>query len=383
MQGSQRCRTITGSVRRALAGAILVGVSLAALAAAPQARRSTEVLSRTYTVDRKYRSMQGPQSTQEVRLDPSPLPELLWITGYRAVMVGEDGSAPMPQEFMCHSNLDIDMKRHRVLFGWKKFPSSRLFTLSQGQFEIRFPDGFGIPVLSTEPLSLTTQVLNHNVEGRTFQVRHKVAIDYVRDSDAERPMKPLYMSAANGLVLVEGDTGHYGVEHPTEEEHGSGCLVGQPAMGRVQEDEFGRKFSGHWVVPPGRQENRTLVTEWMNLRFDTTVHYIAVHLHPFAESLELRDLTSGTTIFKSRARGPADRIGLDHVDAFASAEGVPVYKDHQYELVSVYENTSGVEQDSMAVMYLYLLDREFRKPDLLDLADSPGDAAPRRLGEGM
>ena len=47
-------------------------------------------------------------------------------------------------------------------------------------------------------------------------------------------------------------------------------------------------FSGHWVVPPGRQENRTLVTEWLNLRFDTTVHYIAVHLHPFAESLELR-----------------------------------------------------------------------------------------------
>jgi hypothetical protein len=359
----------SGPRRRVLALAALAALlALPAPGRAADAGRSRELLSPTYTVDRKYRSMEGPQSTQQVRLDESPLPELLWITGYRAVMVGADGAAPMSQEFMCHSNLDIEMKSHRRLFGWRKFPSNRLFTLSQGQFEIRFPDGFGIPVLSTEPLSLTTQVLNHNLEGQTFQVRHKVAIDYVRDADAPRPMKPLYMSAANGLVLVEGESGHYGVESPSEEEHGSGCLTGKPAMGRIVDDKFGRKFSGHWVVPPGRQENRTLVTEWLNLPFDTTIHYIAVHLHPFAESLELRDLTTGEVIFASRARGPEDRIGLDHVDYLSSAEGVPVYVDHQYELVSVYDNTSGVDQDSMAVMYVYLLDREFKKPDLLNLA---------------
>lgn len=374
--------------RRALALAALVTCATPPpLSRAADAVRSREVLSPTYTVDRKYRSMQGPQSTQQVRLDASPLPELLWITGYRAVMVGADGASPMSQEFMCHSNLDIDMKIHRRLFGWQKFPSNRLFTLSQGQFEIRFPEGFGIPVLSTEPLSLTTQVLNHNVEGRTFRVRHKVAIDYVRDADAPRPMKPLYMSAANGLVLVEGEGGYYGVEHPSEDEHGSGCLTGKPAMGRLLDDRFGRKFSGHWVVPPGRQENRTLVTEWLNLPFDTTIHYVAVHLHPFAESLELRDLTTGDVIFRSRARGPKDRIGLDHVDFLSSAEGVPVYKDHQYELVSVYDNTSGVDQDSMAVMYVYLLDREFQKPDPMSLAlgQEPGAAqtpAPRS-GAGM
>jgi hypothetical protein len=111
-----------------------------------------------------------------------------------------------------------------------------------------------------------------------------------------------------------------------------------------------------------------------------------VHLHPFAESLEFRDLTAGTTIFKSKARNPKDRIGLDHVDAFSSAEGVPLFKDHQYELVSVYDNTSGVDQDSMAVMYIYLLDREFEKPDLVNVADSPGvggDAGPPRIGDGM
>ena len=42
--------------------------------------------------------------------------------------------------------------------------------------------------------------------------------------------------------------------------------------------------------------DRTLVTELMSLPYDTTVHYIAVHLHPFAESLELIDLTTGKNV---------------------------------------------------------------------------------------
>ena len=49
---------------------------------------------------------------------------------------------------MCHSNLDMDPERHGQLFGWRKRTSGRLFTLSQGQFEIHFPEGYGVPVLS-------------------------------------------------------------------------------------------------------------------------------------------------------------------------------------------------------------------------------------------
>ena len=85
--------------------------------------------------------------------------ELLWVTGYRAVLVGPDGESAASQEFMCHSNLDIDMERHRDLFQWKKQVSTRLFTLSQGQFDITFPAGFGLPIFSDEVFSLNTQVL--------------------------------------------------------------------------------------------------------------------------------------------------------------------------------------------------------------------------------
>ncbi|HET9480159.1 MAG TPA: hypothetical protein VFP98_00245 [Candidatus Polarisedimenticolia bacterium] len=351
-----------------LAGAVLVGATAgvgAGDAATGALVRSVEFISKPYLVDRKYKSMTGPQSTQTIFLLDSPRKELLWVTGFKAVMVGEDGVSPESQEFMCHSNLDINMNLHRRLFGLERPAPNRMFTLSQGQQEIRFPEGFGIPMFSTEPFLLTTQVLNHNVEGRSLQVRHKVTVDFVRDIETKTPMKPLLQLSANGLVLVDGKDGYFNIPNADQEVHGPGCLVGQSATdaSRLIPDQFGRRFTGHWLVKPGREVNRTNVTRFLNLPFDTTIHYIAVHLHPFAESLELRDLTEDRTLFHSKVRPTEGKIGLDHVDYFSSVEGILLRKDHEYELVSVYNNTSAEDQDSMAVMYLYALDHEFKRPE--------------------
>ncbi len=82
--------------------------------------QSKVILSDVYTIDRKYPSMRGPYGVQEVQLGEAGSPsELLWVTGYRAVMVGPDGEEAASPEFMCHSNLDIDMERHRELFQWR------------------------------------------------------------------------------------------------------------------------------------------------------------------------------------------------------------------------------------------------------------------------
>ena len=316
-------------------------------------------MSEVYTVDRKYRSMMGPASTQSVRLLEADPPELLWITGYEAVMVGPDGESSREQAFMCHSNLDIDTHAHAQLLGDNASYSPRLFTLSQGQLAIRFPVGFGIPVLSSEAFDLTTQVLNLHVENPQVEVRHKVRLEFVRDRDVVGRMNPLFPIAGYGLTLLEGDSPYFGEQRPDDSAHGPGCLVGSNASDHEYQDSLGRKFSGHWVVPPGREVNRTLVTHLMRVPYDTTIHYIAVHLHPFAESLELRDLTTGEVLFKSQARNFEDHIGLAHVDHLESEEGIAVYADHDYEMVSVYDNTTAEDQDSMAVMYLYLKDRQF------------------------
>jgi cyclophilin family peptidyl-prolyl cis-trans isomerase len=322
-------------------------------------------LSPVYHVDREYRSMRGPSSTQAIAFPEasSNPPELLWVVGYKAVMVGEDGESEMAQEFMCHSNLDFDSARHADLFDLPVYHTNRLFTLSQGQQEIRFPRGFGLPYWSDESFSLTTQVLNLNDDGQAHSVRHRVTIDYIRDRDvpADEPMRALFMTSGWGMVLLEGDDGVFGVSQPDEELHGPGCLPGVAAGGDKYRDDFDRLFGGHWVVKPGREVNRTLVTSILKVPYDTGLHYAAVHLHPFAESLELIDRTVGRSVFKAEAENFRDRIGLVSVDELASVEGIPLYADHEYELVSVYDNTTDRDQDSMAVMLLYLEDKKFSR----------------------
>src|SRR5688500_3216354 len=94
----------------ALIGALSLGVAGAAHA---ERKKKRSQGAKTYCVDREYSSRKGPQSTREFVLGEGTKPELVWVTGYEAVMVGKDGSSPMPQDFMCHSNLDVDPMKHR------------------------------------------------------------------------------------------------------------------------------------------------------------------------------------------------------------------------------------------------------------------------------
>jgi len=59
---------------------------------------------------------------------------------------------------------------------------------------------------------------------------------------------------------------------------------------------------------------------------------------------------------------PKVGIGLTHVDTFRSDEGVPMYKNHKYELLSVYNNPTHSNADSMASAFLGLDDPEFVHP---------------------
>ena len=350
-----------GSTRPALAAgaALLLAASLGCSRAEGRGHaneESFEFTSEVYTVDRIYRSMMGPSSKALVTLVPEEEPrQLLWITGFDAVMVGADGETPMPQEFMCHSNFSVQRTGPQRAY-------VRLFTLSQGQLSVKFPPGFGIPVMSDEIYSLETQVLNLNHPEGTRQVRHSIDVDFVRDAKRDRPYKPLYVTHGYVMVTLEDQPVLFGAAEDEELAHAS-CLPGAPASkDSLKKDAAGNRFSGHFVVPVGRHEYRTLVTEQMGLEYDTTLHHVAVHLHPFAQSLELRDITADRTVYKSTARGFDDVIGLEHVDEFSSEEGLPLFRDHEYEMIAIYDNTSGEPQDSMAVMLMYLHYRDWKPP---------------------
>src|SRR5206468_6247721 len=109
-------------------------------------------------------------------------------------------------------------------------------------------------------------------------------------------------------------------------------------------DAEGRRSTGHWIVPPGRQVIAQKVE--MPVAQDTTVHYIWMHVHPYAESIELRDLTAGRTLFKGRVTNDAHRAAVLGTDGYSDTSGMPVFRDHRYELVTVYKNTSGHDVDA-------------------------------------
>jgi len=350
------------------------------LLAAPLVATERQVLSDVYSIVKKYKSMEGPSGAQTIYLEDRTEPELLWLTAIKTEVVGADGKTLMSPELMCHMNVDIDPPKHKALFNLKRWPASRLMTISQGMrvpgggFAARLPEGFGFPIASNEPLYVMTQVLNHNIEHpKNLNVRHRVTFEYVRDRDLKKPMIPLFNLPVSGMVQISDNPLAMPAMSMDPAQHsGASCLVGQRApnaMGMASDyvDPKGRHMTGHWVVPPGKQVNSSDATWFMNLPYDSKLHYGAVHLHPFAQSLTLRDSTTGTDVFKAQTVNPKKGVGLDRVDAFVSLEGVTMYKDHKYEIVSVYDNPTKQNADSMASMFLALDDPEFVAPATSDL----------------
>ena len=329
----------------------------------------TVFLSEPFKVDRIFRSMMGPVVQRSVSLVDTAEPELLWLTGYAVDVVEADSTEPASIEYECHSNLAWGSENP----GFER-PAVRAFTLTQGQEDLRLPEGFGLPMLSTEKLGLNSQVLNLNRPEVDVTVRHRLRVRYVRDAAVKQPMKALAMSSAFVMATLEGTNAVFNVEEPSEEVAGATCMSGvypKGAQSGIYKDKFQRRFTGHWVVPPGRHEYRTLVTEMIQIPYDTTIHFIGVHVHPFSESLALNDLTTGETVWKSFHKTSSTRIGLDLVDAYSSAEGLPFHKGHQYELVSVYDNPTDKDSDAMATMFLYYLDKEYKNPLMSTAAAAP------------
>jgi hypothetical protein len=372
-------------------GAALAILTTAATLAAAPVGQSKQFISPVYTIDKIYHSMEGPSSVERIYLgDPNGTAELLWVTGIRTEMVGADGSTPQLPELMCHVNIDLDPGKHQALFGFRRATAARLMTLSQGMLAAKLPDGFGFPLASNEPLMLFTQVLNLNIQHpQDLKVRHRVTIDYVRNRDLTSPIKPLFNVGASGMVQLDDNPlalAHSMASMPstssvtTEAGHDSmtmnptmSCIVGarapQATSGSADYvDPQGRKMTGHWIVPPGKQVNHSDISWFMNLQFDTRLHYAAVHLHPFARSLEMRDMTTGLTVFVAKAENPLNAVGLLHVDEFSSVDGVPLLHTHKYSLISTYDNPTDTNADSMASVFLGLDDSELTVPTSDQLA---------------
>lgn len=340
------------------------------------------LLSDTYLIDRVYQSMQGPFSTDYgVSLEKSAAkPELIWVTGLNAEVVGESGKKRISQEFFCHANLTLDSKnwsaeKHNQLFKNRTSLDSRLFTLIPGRMSIHLPEGFGIPIYSTEKLDLFSMSLNQNVENPNLNIRFRSHIDFIADRAISHPIKAVFARSIYGYVPIRhGKTGT-GEELPDvmcaltpmnlhrKIDAGATCappLVNASAGGIRKNGET----TLHWMVPPGRHVYVTDVTDQLRLNFDTTVHYATAHLHPFGESIFLRNKTTGKTIITLKSKDYSRKKTVAFMEEFTFPEGLPINQNDQYELIITYNNPTEKPTDVMGIVYLYMLDKNFEKSSL-------------------
>jgi cyclophilin family peptidyl-prolyl cis-trans isomerase len=304
-------------------------------------QRVRTVLFKDLHIDRVYPSMHGPWTQRSFKLVPdSPR---VWMTGYRAeVLDGRTGRAS--QEFMCHTNLD--------LVGTASAPpelrhSRAQLSISQGQTELRFPRGFALPLENDahREVRLTAMVLNSNYPGLDKRFDFKSTLRYLDDAGARRGgYQPLFQTSVYTVCPTEPPTG---AGDPTP-----ACEPATPW--EVHDGPYARRQTGHWIVPPGRQVITHDVTAQLDLPYDTTVHYIWVHLHPYGQRMELRDETTGKTVWIGRARNHPRKALLLSTDHYSSTEGIRLYKDHRYALTTVYDNPSGRRVTAMAALWMYL-----------------------------
>jgi hypothetical protein len=316
------------------------------------------LLSRSYTIDRLYQSMQGPSGQHDaLRLVEEGGPQLLWISGISSKLVGDDGAAQRPQEFFCHSNLAFTRKSDAGEADPRgRTPSAegRLFTLIPGRLDIKLPEGFGLPVFSDEPLDYFTMSLNLNHRGEPVKLRFRTDISYVRGSDM-KSIKPLFRRALYAYEPIGKASSH------------AMCMGGEdscgPFVGKAASNAFhaslGKTNTVHWLIPPGDFESRVNVTDQFDLPYDTTAHYVTAHLHPYGKSIALFDKTSKQTLFTIRATDYPDRLGVQMMEQWSSTAGAEVIKGHEYELLTEYHNPTDKPIDAMSILYVYAQDRKF------------------------
>ncbi len=310
---------------------------------------SYSMWSPVFWIDGIYTSMEGPKSSNYVRL--SEKPGVVFLTSFSVRAIDADNGRPVSNDFICHTNVDFNDARYFGYFGLedrigKQYP--RLTSLSHGQENFAFPYGYGVPMPANDWLFVTTQTLNHNFPTIDRKVRHRVDLRYTGNK-----LRPL-MSRTAFIRLP------YDKRNPFKEptDPAANQCIPVETKNHSYDDGKGNMLSGHWVIPPGRKTYRSDVDDQLQIKDSLRLHAAAIHVHPFAEWIELRSKTTGKTVFKSEIRNHKGKTGLERVAAFSSEDGIWLFAGQSYEIVMGTFNTTQLDQDMMGSMFLFFYDAE-------------------------
>lgn len=305
-------------------------------------------------------------------VDASEQPrELYWFKGMK-IQVLDENDKPLPTaEFICHLNLDIDPAfRNKVFPEGERCHNGRLITLTQGQTNISFPEGFGVPVASDELWTWTFQAANRTTDVHR-RLKHRCLMYFSKDSDLMYPIKALSWYAPYISVVVDRDS----PEATAQEHHNSpdclGTSVGVTAPnsvpGALISDTLKRKLSGHWVVPPGTHTYTTPIIEERDPGFtsqDRMVHFVWSHIHPLCSSVSLSQCGSQQPILTVHAKTNVDNgLELENIEVISSKSGIKIPAGQHYEMTATYDNVTDSPQDSMVVLGVFFADNTFARPN--------------------
>ena len=310
---------------------------------------SYSMISPVFWIDGIYTSMEGPKALNYVRL--SDKPGIVFLKSFSVRAMDAETGKPISNDFICHTNVDFNDARYFGYFGLndrigKQYP--RMTSLSHGQENFAFPFGYGVPMPADDWLFVTTQTLNHNRPDIDMKVRHRVDMRFT-----ENKLRPL-MSRTAFIRLPYDKRNPY--KEPTDP--GANQCIPVETKNHSYDDGKGNMLSGHWVIPPGRKLYRSDVSDQLQIKDSLRLHAAAIHVHPFAEWIELRDKTTGKTVFRSEIENHAARTGLKRVASFSSEDGIWLFAKDQYEIVLGTNNTTSVDQDMMGSMFLFFYDAE-------------------------
>ena len=229
--------------------------------------------------------------------------EAVWIIGYKTSIYDYAGKEP-DRNFLCHTFLGDRP------FTQQDHPKMTAIYSDSFTRKVRLPQGFGLHVEAGQELYWLPLFNNRSEEGARVGMRLELAV--IRVSDLVHPLKRLYSTL-----------------HSTHMPH-------------------------LFFVPPERHDQERVVT----LGFEGRIHFMGTHVHPFAESMELQNLTRDERVWRGASvRGGSGK--MTGFEVYSSVEGYPVQPGEAFRITSSYDNPTDGPVDAMAGLFImYSLDSE-------------------------
>lgn len=298
-------------------------------------------------------------------------PALYWLKGVKLDVLDENDKPLPTAEFVCHYNLDVVPEFRNQLFAQgERCVGSRIATITQGQTEIMFPEGFAVPVASSETWSMVFQAANRTTDAHR-RVKHRCTMYFLKDSELVHPVTALHWFTPYVTVVIDKASQEAAKREKDWCPSCLGMAAGVNAPNNTSNgtfsDSFGQRLSGHWVVPPGEHKWTTMVGD-RDPTFsakDRVIHAVWSHVHPMCSALTMYKCSGPKRepVFSNKVQTRV-RPGLEieNIQFLSSKAGIPLEHGARYELEATYDNLTDQPLDSMAVAGIFFEDPTFARP---------------------